>query len=265
MVSANLVPDTNDEIIVSLSDISGLSLSSFDIEDKHEPKYPQNDMKSLMYILNVIKDKQESVKLLSFFKGLNIVNPATIQEVYENSIVVKTESTQVKAASLEKTVVLRSPLLSKDLSCSVIKSVESEQLLVLGSFEQIERSPSQRQFPRLSPAIGTTAKVFLNAREYSGDILDISMNSVKIFMSSLPPGTKGDNEFKFETKLSVGNDLFEIKSGAKALRNEEKSDGYEVVFLLNLQKDQEQKIVEYIQKRQIELIREFKSLKEVVL
>lgn len=262
LVSANPVPDANDEIIVSLSDVSDLSLSSFEVEESEEPKYPQHNLESLLYVLRVIRDKQEEVKLLNFFKGLNIVNPATIQEAHDTTIVVKTQPTQVKAASFEKSIVLRSPLLSKDLSCEVVKTLFEEGLIVLGSIKQIERSPSQRKFPRLSPANGTIGVLFFNAKEFRGDILDISINAAKLFIPSLPPLNKGENEFRFETKLSIANDNFEIKCSAKSLRYEEKQNGYEVVFLLTLTKEQEHKLVDYISRRQMELIREFKMLKE---
>lgn len=260
LVSANAVPDTHDEIIVSLSDITGLSLASFDIQESSEPKYPQHDLKSIMQILKVIKENNEEIKLLSFYKGLNIVNPATIHEIYDKSIVVKTEATQVKAASLQRNVVLRSPLFSKDLNCKVINSLEEEHLLVLDTFEQIERSPSQRKFPRLSPASGTHATLTLHQREFSGEVLDISINSIKLSMPALPP-TKSAAEFALTTNLTASEQSFEIKGSAKPLKFEEKEDAYDVVFLLSPTKEEEQKIVEYISRRQLELIREFKKLR----
>lgn len=265
LASANLVPDTKDELIVSLSDITGLSLASFDVEESKEPKYPQHNLESVMEILKIIQSKAEEIKLLSFYKGLNIVNPASIHEVYEKSIVVKTEPTQLKAASLQKSVVLRSPLFSKDLSCKVIKVMQEEHFLVLDTFEQIDRSPSQRKSPRLSPAEGTPASVSLNGREFSGEVMDISIASIKLFMPALPPVNKKEHIFGFQTKLAAQELHFEVQGSAKALRNEEKEDGFEVVFMLTLTKEQEQKVVDYISKRQIELIREFKKLKGGVL
>jgi CheY-like chemotaxis protein len=61
LISASSIPDAKDEIIVSLSNITGLFFENLDVDEEHLPNYPQNDLKSLFYTLDIIKSKQEEV------------------------------------------------------------------------------------------------------------------------------------------------------------------------------------------------------------
>jgi len=51
-----------------------------------------------------------------------------------------------------------------------------------------------------------------------------------------------------------------IECDAKVIRIEEKIDGYDIVISLILEKEQKSNLTNYISKRQLELIREFKKL-----
>ena len=213
----------------------------------------------LFAILTSLKEKNTKIELHNYYKGLSITNDADIIEVRKNSVIIKTTFMQEKAIQQEGTTFVVSESLPYVVECSEIDIVSYErQTVELKHLKFIKTSPIQRDSIRLSPEGEYTASLFLHEMRISEDIeiVDISLNSIRLGLKSLPAGLKNCEDINLE--ISLDNGAFLLSTSATLLKIEETAEKFYIVFVYEIL--QKAKFMKYITKRQMAIIREFKGM-----
>lgn len=92
------------------------------------------------------------------------------------------------------------------------------------------------------------------------EILDISLRGIRINFPSLPAGFALKHLVVLDIVITIGARPAIINTQAEVLRITEGNRHFEVVFIFNLSSHGQKNIIDYIAKRQMVLIREFKGI-----
>jgi len=257
------VPEKPDFSILSFDDITELDLLNlFDDKKNHEDKVLSNQ-KAIFDLLDVIERNHAKVKLHNFYRGLSIANDAIVSDTKNQRLHVKTNYLQQKAIQIEKRSIITSEALPNDLMCEeMIKNNFDEQSVIFKLLHFIPKSPTQRKSIRLEPNDDTHITLFFNEHKFFGDvkIIDLSINAVKVSMNALPAGLDEDEMIRLDMILTMDKRQVIINSPAHLLKKTESNRLFNLVFILDLPSGMKHSLTEYISKRQMQLIREFKGL-----
>jgi len=129
------------------------------------------------------------------------------------------------------------------IACNTLKRLSFENQTV--GFQELS-------FAKTSPV----------TRKYAGDltIKDISLNAVKLSLNVMPAGFELKTEVILDMVFTLNKKPLIINTKANLLKKQELGNVFEAVFLLDVDTKTRGKIVNYIAKRQMALIREFKGL-----
>jgi len=257
------IPENRDQVILSFNDITQLGLLAMFEKPKgaETEKDKEFEQKNIFSLLKSIKNNGAAIKLLNFYKGLTITNSASIVDLSEKEIVFKTTYLQQRAAKMEKSTVMISDFLPKDILCSKLEYTDFEnRTIACKSYAVMERSPRERKFVRIVPDDKHKASMVYTNRTFDVRIVDISKKAVKISIDALPAGLKPGNEVMVSITLLIKNDSMHINCKSSVLRIDELKNMYHIVLLFDIPEKDEKKIKEYIANRQITLIREFKNI-----
>ena len=259
ILKAKIIPESKNQMILSFSDVTQLGLLSIFEKNENSPKdVPQ---KNLSTLLKSIKDNNATVKLLNFYKGLTITNESKIIEASKDRIVFKTTYLQQKAIKLEKSVVLVSDFLPKDMLCMDVEYIDFENRTVsLLKYKMLERSPRDRMFVRVIPENNHEAKIFHNARAFETKIVDISVKAAKFEIEALPAKITVNSRVILSAIFFMNSKPVYVKRSGSVLRIDEMKDRYHIVLFFEDEENEEKKLKEYVANRQIALIREFKNI-----
>lgn len=212
----------------------------------------------LFSILRSIQEKKEKIEIHNYYKGLSITNDAHILDVGKNTILIKTNMMQQKAVQYEEKTILVSDSLPYAVICKKIHNESFEKHIIeLSHLCFTKTSPIQRETVRVQPKDEYTIALYLGSKKISQDIQveDLSIRSIRLKMSSLPAGLKLCENISMQLGLEKGTFMFETK--LEIFRIDETLTDFEVVFFFK--EVQKTKLMKYVAKRQMELIREFKG------
>ena len=257
------VPEKPDFTILSFDDITELDLLDlFDGKKNREDKSLSNK-KAIFDLLDVIERNHAKVKLHNFYRGLSIANDAIVSDIKNSRLHLKTNYLQQKAIQIEKRTIITSEALPNDLMCEeMIENNFDEQSVIFKSVRFSLRSPTERKSIRLEPADDTKITLFFNEHKFFGDVnvVDISINAVKVSMNALPAGLVEDEIVRLDMILTMDKRQIIINTSAHLFRKTEMNRLFNLVFILDLPPSMKRPLTEYISKRQMQLIREFKGL-----
>ena len=265
ILKLRFIPSRNDYSIITMDDITELNLLDIYNQDLHLNISKEQEQKNIFNLLKVIKRNNATLKLHNYYKGLSIVNNAYITKIENDSITVKTNPLQQKAIFFENVTVISSEILPQTLFCKeIVENDFQNQTLVLKSFNFMKRSPLERKSIRVKPDKKHEIKISSDNINITDNIkiLDISIDAVKISVDILPAKLKIDNQIKIDIILYLEKSTYQISSDATLYRKAETDEFFELVFLFkDLSQQYKKLLTEYISKRQMQLIREFKGLK----
>ena len=257
------IPEKDNHYIASFEDVTDLKLLK--IFDESESKNDENvqDRDSMMKLLEVLKQNSAKVELHNYYKGLSITNDAIIVDIIEGRVVLKTNFLQQKAIQFEKKSLIVSTALPHTLSCETITNISFEKQSV--EFEDIrfvKTSPVTRETIRVLPEEEHTVSLFMDENKFQGDVVieDISLNAVKLRLNALPAGFVQGTQVVIDMVLHLDKRPLIINTKASMFRKKESKHSFYVVLTLELTTDMKSKLVKYITKRQMAIIREFKGL-----
>lgn len=250
--------------VLILNDITQLNLMQLFVDKtdltSSANKFENIDKEQLSNLLIMAKDNKLQIDAYNYYKGLVITHPCVIRDVRDDGITISSSYSQQKAIHYEQQVILSSEVFPVDYICSDIKEINfDKQSVKLGEGRLIEESPSMRQAVRIEPANEHTCRLFHHKHKFDTDIsiLDISLRSIQLSMLSLPTGFKVDDGVKLDILFSEEN--ISIECDSKVLKINEHKDYESVVLSLEPSHDMNLKLIDYISKRQMSLIREFKD------
>ncbi|MDP3587208.1 MAG: response regulator [Sulfuricurvum sp.] len=258
------IPYKEGFIILSFDDISDLNLMM--IFDGNTAKKDQKfqDCSAVMKLMNVIKENGSEVKLHNFYRGLTIVNSAVLLKMEEKKIVLKTAYSQLKAIKLAKNITVTSELFPYSVLCKVTNLIDFDQQTVTFSDMQfVHESADQRVNIRLElDEERHSATLFRNEIKFLGKtrIIDISICSLKVELDAMPAGFAVGDMAKLAVVLESYKQPLSLSISGSVYRIDTLSKTFHIVFLFELSSVYHDKLLDYIAKRQLELIREFKAL-----
>ena len=264
ILKCSTIPDNNTHTILSFDDITELNLLNEEaIKNDDKVKCKEDDKKTIYNLLSIIKQKHATVALHNYYKGITITNDSSIVEIKDDSVVFKTPYIQQKALQIEKKSLLVSEALPYPVACTTVNSISfEEQSVEFKDLEFLEISPIKRESMRLVPEESHKVTMKIGEVPYSGDIRieDISINAVRLSLNVLPAGFEIDTKVTLNMVFTVNRQPFIINTQATLFRKKENDDMFEAIFILNLDTKIRIKVVNYIAKRQMAIIREFKGL-----
>jgi len=251
LVKYRTIDEHENYAILSFDDITQLNVA----EDV------QNDNTRLFNLIHAIYRNDAQIEICNFYKGLNITNNASITAIKEPSLIIKTSYTQQKAMQNEKRTFLCSKALPYVIESTSIPKIDlTTQNSILESLSFVKTSPIDRKTVRVEPQENFAATLSIQGYSYSEGITiqDISIDAVRLKLLTLPAGLKIDSTIKIILHLKIQQEDFEIQAEAKLYKKEDLENCFYIVCLFkNIDK---QKLIKYITKRQITIIREFKGL-----
>lgn len=255
--------DQNNLFILSLNDITELNLLGlFDSSNAKRDKAMQ-DKHTLINMLKAARENNAEIKVHNFYKGLTIANKGLIDKLTEEGVLLRTTFLQQKAIQYDRQTILESELFPYDIKCVGVGEINFEQQTVyLTKMRFLSQSPSRRAEIRVEPEKSHTFTLFYEGNKFDTDIriLDLSIRAVRIAMIALPAGFDKEASLHMDMILSpVKTQHIIINCEANVFRVKEERRQYEVVLMMHLEQSAKDKLVGYLAKRQMALIREFKG------
>jgi len=261
ILKLHYIPQKEGYGIISFDDITELNLLGiFDSKSTKKDEF-KKEQKAIYDLLDVIKRNNSNIELHNYYHGLSIVHDGIIFEINDKVVTLKSFLTQQKAVLYEKRTIIFSEALPKPILCKkVISNDFDKQKMVFKDLEFLETSPLQRNFIRLEPDSNHTVTLFVNGHKFLSDlyIKDISMEGIKIF-SPIDINIHEHDNIRIDMILSIEKQKVIINIEVSFFKSVQKEKGFEIVFLMMLDKTSKQILSDYILKRQVQLIREFKG------
>ena len=213
----------------------------------------------LFDILRTIQEKKEKIEIHNYYKGLSITNAALILDVTKNTVLIRTNLMQQKAVQYEERTILVSESLPYAVICKKIHNTSFEKHIIeLSHLSFTKTSPIQRETVRVRPKDEYTVSLFLNENKISQDVKieDLSIRSIRIKLNALPAGLRACENVSIE--LNLEKETFTIQSKLELLRIDENPTDFQIVYFF--EEKQKARLMKYVTKRQMEMIREFKGM-----
>lgn len=263
LLKSQSVPEQDEHRILSFDDVTELNLLKlFDEKETKSDKITQ-DSKALFKLLNVLERNSAKILLHNYYKGLSIINNGVIVDVKENTLVVKSNYLQQRAAKMEGKVIILNQALPHAVLCESIEQVNFEnQTLELANLRFVNHSAAERSTVRIEPDGNMSVSLFLGENKFHGDIEieDISIEAVNLKMYALPAGLNVGDKVTLDIVLEVNKKPIIINTDAVLYKKKELKKSFYAVFTYegDFKKSD---LIKYISKRQMEIIREFKRMK----
>lgn len=257
------LPKKKEMYIMSLNDITELNLLSlFDSRAVEEDEKYKN-RNTLVKLMEVIQKNSAEIKLHNFYKGLTITNVGMIVKISDKYVVVKSSYMQQKAVQYQKSLLISSEIFPSAVLCEPIVKIDFEQqTIVFSEMRFLPRNPTQRKSVRVCPEEQHTVSLFYEERKFYGEVRvhDLSVDAVKLELNALPAGLKPGTKLVINMVLENDKKPMIIHVPAEVLRVEELARSFYVVVLLASEPAQKRLLIEYVSRRQMNLIREFKGI-----
>lgn len=257
------IPEKPDMSILSFDDISELNLLGLFDNKKSIEDNAQANQKAIFDLLEVIERNHAKIKLHNFYRGLSITNDAIVIDTKNSILHVKTNFLQQKAIQIDKRTVISSEALPHDILCEALyKNNFDNQSVAFKSLQFLPRSPIARKNIRVEPDEGHTITLFFNEHKFFGDvrIIDISVDAVKISMNALPAGLQENEKVRLDMILTLEKRQIIVNTEAYLFKKNELNRLFYLVFIMQSTPQTKRPLTEYISKRQMQLIREFKGM-----
>lgn len=259
----HFIPEKEGYSIVSFDDITELNLLGlFDQKRKKEDDALHNQ-KAIMDLLEVVMRNHAKVKLYNFYRGLGITNDGLVIDAKETRLRIRSNYLQQKVIQIERHTILTSEALPYPVMCESLKNINVEsQDIDFALVRFMPKSPIDRKSIRVEPDENHTITLFMNEHKFFGEIqiVDVSLEAVKVSMNALPAGMEIETVVRLDMIFTLDKKQIIINTEASLYKKSESNRMFYLVFLLHLPPAMKRPLTEYISKRQMQLIREFKGL-----
>lgn len=257
------IPEKEGYAILSLNDVSELGLLKLYDSSAVERERMAQDEKVVRGLLEMVMRNGAKIRVHNLYKGLSITNDGIIMFTGEKGVVLKTPYVQLKAIQHEGEFYLTSELFPMAIHCDAVKRIDFDpQSVTFLHYKMVQTSPTRRQSIRVTPGEDVHVTLLYEGRKFETDmeILDISVKAIRLQLSTLPSGFELNHEVVLDIVLSTALRPIIINTTAEVYRIDEEKHRYEVVCTYNLHGQAHKNMIDYVAKRQMVLIREFKGL-----
>lgn len=257
------IPDKEGYGVLSLSDVTQLELLKLYDASAVEQEHLAKDEKMVLGLLDMAMQSGAKLRVHNLYKGLSITNEGLIESIVNKEILLKIPYVQLKAIQHAQEFYLTSELFPMAVLCSGIKRLDFEaQGVSFNHYALVQTSPTRRAAIRVIPDESINLTLLYEGRKVEVDImiLDISIHAVRIGLGTLPSGFAIKQQVVLDIVLATALRPSIINTAAEVFRIQEDNHHYEVVCLYDLHGQAQKNMIDYIAKRQMVLIREFKGL-----
>lgn len=255
-------------ILKTISDISKENISRKDIDAQRlyrvvDISNELDDVKAIETLLQAGLTNKTPIKLLNIYKGLCINTSSSIMKKTNHEIYVTYEQLQGTVMHFEKETIIQAPSFTKDVIADVKYIDSKKKLALLKNFRFVHGSANARKYSRVTCSQRTPISIVHNKGTLSGEVLDISMNSIAI-KTRLYPNINSLQTTQVSLKFTLPVTSTEEGYMKLTLTSEvmfTKCDEEFCKVVVNLDEDQvhEAILMEYVYDRQKEIIVELKK------
>ena len=251
----------NKSAIFSLNDVTSLDfLPLFDIP-KGSTQPAQAKPNAIYQFLEQLFESGADLQLFNTYKGLPITNKADFNYITEQKVGFTSSFQQIKAISLEERTLLYSELLPQAMLLNSIDTLnmdKHEVIFELGTF--ISSSAMMRETIRLIPNDHVITLLQHNSKlPVTASIKDISTKAIRISSEDWMQTLENGDVIQADMVFTVNRQKIIVNCDASIFRMSEKKNSHEIILILALNQQNEKILTQYLLKRQMELIREFKG------
>lgn len=257
------IPDKEGYGVLSFNDVSELGLLKLYDADAVEQERLAKDEKIVRGVLELAYRNGAKIKIHNLYKGLSITNDAMIDTIDPKGITIRTSYVQLKAIQLEEIFYLTSELFPMSILCEgIVRLNFEEQYVRFEHFKLVSSSPVSRASIRVVPDDKLSLTVLYEGRKVDAEVevLDISINAIRFGLNTLPSGFEIKQSMVLDIVVMIAKRPVIINTLGEVFRIDEIHHRYEVVVLFVLRGQAHKNLIDYIAKRQMVLIREFKGL-----
>lgn len=257
------IPDKEGYGVLSMNDVSELGLLKLYDASAVEREKLAKDEKVVRNVLDMAVRNGAKVKIHNLYKGLSITNDALITSIDERGALIKTPYVQLKAIQIEEMFYLTSELFPMNIMCEGIERIDfDEQSVRCSHCKMVQTSPTRRSSIRVVPDDKFTLTLLYEGHKFDADVVvvDISINAIRFSLPSLPAGFASKQMLILDMVIMNGGRPVIINTPAEVFRIQENQHRFEVVAIYQLHGQPQKNLIDYIAKRQMLLIREFKGL-----
>lgn len=263
LLKLTAIEEKEDFYILSLNDITELNLLGLFDKKSLDHDRALKDENSVLNILTAAKESQAEIKVHNYYKGLSVTHSAIVTSVSKEKVLLKTVFMQQKAIAFEKRVILTSDLFPFDIESNDINIIDFQnQSVEITRCKMIKSTPTMRKHITLTPDSNHKITLFYNEHKFDTEmhIINLSIESIKLSLNFLPAGLKEEDIVTLNMVLNEDKQPIIVHTDAVIYRVIELKSSFELVLMFNTDAKINKILVDYIAKRQMKLIREFKGL-----
>jgi CheY-like chemotaxis protein len=257
------IPEKEGYGVLSLNDVTELGLLKLYDANSVEKERLAKDEKMVRGLLEMAMRNGAKIRVHNLYKGLSITNDGLIAGIDEKVVLLKTPYVQLKAMQYEDLFYLTSELFPMAILCNAVKRIDFEaQSVYFNQYRMVQTSPTRRVAIRVVPDDNLTITLLYEGRKFESDIgiLDISINATRLLLTTLPAGMALKQSVVLDIVLKSAGRPVIINTEAEVYRINLENNRYEVVCVYELHGSAQKNMIDYIAKRQMVLIREFKGM-----
>lgn len=257
------IPEKEGYGVLSLNDVSELGLLKLYDASAVEQERLSKDEKMVRGLLDMAMRNGAKIRAHNLYKGISITNDALITEISDKEVVLKTPHVQLKAMQYEKEFFLTSELFPIAIFCNSIDRFDfDDQSVCFKHYQMVNTSPTRRQAIRVIPDKYLTVTLLYEEHKFETEIvvMDISINAVRLRLPTLPSGFAVKQNVVLDIVLVTVLRPLIINTVAEIFRIHEEPHHFEVICTFALHEQAHKNLIDYIAKRQMVLIREFKGM-----
>ena len=205
---------------------------------------------------HIARTRQE-VELLNVYKGIPILYKAAVEKVGNDRAVVRFQQPEAVCLTLENKTTILTDLLAGPVNAAVLSVDLAAGSAALGEFHYAHAKVGDRMTLRVAPHDAVEVTIQSGQQRVTGSLADLSMTGIGVYISPPDEATALRRKSVVQITLKLEAALLDlsgtvhyVKSRANASR----------VGLTLVQTPQARTIVQYIHKRQEDILRELHTL-----
>lgn len=213
---------------------------------------------NILEIFRKIRENGETVTFFNLYKGIPIKHSGVIVDIDGENVAFKTIQTQEIAMNIDgKAYILVDSNFDKPIKADIVSSNFASSTVVLNNFIYLLNMPAtKREFVRVHPDI--MAEVTLSSEKNlvtTGKLFDLSVSGLGV-ISAENNGIYAGAKIELKFVLSIGNDQKPntIQVEGEVLNIIEYSSSYRYCIKIYPKADMEEKIVNYVSQREVEIL-----------
>jgi DNA-binding NarL/FixJ family response regulator len=257
------IPEKEGYAVLSLNDVTELGLLKLYDSSSVEREELAKDEKMVSGLIQMAMRSSAKIKVHNLYKGLSIVNNGIVENIEGKMVSLKSAYVQLKAMQYENKFYLTSELFPMTILVEGIKKIDLEdQYVLFNQYRLVPTSPTRRESIRVTPDKSIQVTMLYEERRFDADleIMDISICGMRVQLFSLPAGFAVKHSVILDIVLNTASRPIIINTTAEVFRIYEVNHRFEVIFVFDLHAEGKKSMIDYIAKRQMVLIREFKGI-----